>query len=128
LRPTRILANVVGGMILVQVILGGSALLLGFPIGVHIVWGVITFAVLIAATALIARSYGSKSNVFRLCIAAIADFVLQGALGFIAFGSDTVVVIHLTNAFILAIIVSNLIVQADRPLTTQVPAAKPPGM
>ncbi len=113
---------------MVQVILGGSSVLLSFLIAVHIMWGVITFAVLIAATALIARSYGSKSSVFRLCIAAIADFVLQGALGFLAFGSDTVVVIHLTNAFILAVIVSNLIVQADRPLTVQVPVAKPPGM
>ena len=128
LRPTRILANIVGGMLFVQVILGGSAVLLNFPISYHIVWGVATFAVLIVTAVLFARSYGSKATVFRISLATIVDFIIQGALGFLAFNSDTVVVVHLTNAFVLAVLATNMIAIADRPVVAQVAAAKPPGM
>jgi hypothetical protein len=115
-------------MLFVQVILGGSAVLLSFPISYHIVWGVATFAVLIVTAVLFARSYGSKAPVFRISLAAIVDFTIQGALGFLAFNSDTVVVVHLANAFILAILATNMIAIADRPIVAQVAAAKPPGI
>lgn len=114
MKLARTLANIVGPMLLVQVILGGSATLLSFPILIHIIWGTLTFAVLIAATVIAARSFGRSSSVFKVGIAAILDFILQGTLGFVAFGSDTVVVIHLTNAFILGALVTYLIAFADR--------------
>ncbi len=114
MKPARALANIVGPMLFVQVILGGSALLLGFPIEIHIIWGLLTFVVLIVTTVLGARTYGMRSSLARVGIAAIVIFVLQGLLGFAAFGSDTIVVVHLANAFILGILVTYFIVFADR--------------
>jgi heme A synthase len=114
LKPGRIAANIVGIMLFVQVILGGSAVLLSFPIGYHIVWGVLTFAVLIAATVFVAREYGRRSAILKIALAAIADYVIQGVLGLLAFNSDTVVVVHLTNAFVLAVLATYLISSADR--------------
>jgi hypothetical protein len=113
LKPTRITATLVGMMLFVQVILGGSATVLGFPVIYHIIWGVLTFAVLIVATVLAARQYGSKSTLFKVAVAAIVDFVVQGILGLIALGSDAAVVVHLTNAFLLAVFVTYLISFAD---------------
>lgn len=46
-------------------------------------------------------------------LAAIGVFVLQGILGFVAFSSDTVVVVHLANAFVLGILVTYFIIFAD---------------
>jgi len=109
LGPARIMANVVGGMLFVQVILGGSSVLLNFPIGYHIVWGIITFVVLLITTALIFRTYGRKSSIFIVSILTIVDFIIQGVLGLLAFSSDVVVVVHLTNAFVLAVFISNVI-------------------
>jgi heme A synthase len=100
-------------MLFVQVILGGLATVLQYDVIYHIIWGVLTFAVLITATVLAVRSYGSKSNLFRVGIAAIVDFVVQGVLGLIALGSDPAVVVHLTNAFLLAVFVTYFISFAD---------------
>jgi heme A synthase len=108
------MANIVGGMLFIQVILGGSATLLSFPIGYHIVWGVVTFIVLLVTTGLIFREFGRRSSLFIVSILTIVDFIIQGALGFLAFSSDVVVLIHLTNAFVLAVFISNLIAIADR--------------
>jgi len=48
-------------------------------------------------------------------MAAIADYVLQIILGFIALGANSgvVVVVHLTNAFVLGVLVTYLISFAD---------------
>ncbi len=100
-------------MLFVQVILGGGATLLSFPINYHIIWGVLTFVVLIVTTGLGAREYGRRSNLVKVGIAAILVFVLQGLLGLAAFNSDTLVVVHLANAFILGILVTYFIVFAD---------------
>jgi len=100
-------------MILVQVILGGSEVLLGLDIGYHIVWGLITFIILIVTAVLAVRAYSRKSTLSRVAIAAIADFIVQIMLGLGAFGSDVIVVVHLTNAFILAVLVTYLISFAD---------------
>lgn len=51
---------------------------------------------------------------FKVGVAAAIDFALQGALGFIAFGSDTVLVVQLANAFIVGTLVTYFIVFADR--------------
>jgi heme A synthase len=113
LTPTQRLANAVGGMLLIQVVLGGAATLVGFPIVYHIVWGVLTFAVLLALTAMSARSLGTNSIIFKLSIAVVIDFIVQGILGFIALPTTSymndVVLIHLTNAFILAVLATTLI-------------------
>jgi heme A synthase len=101
-------------MLFVQVILGGSSTLLGLSIDFHIIWGSLSLVVLIVTTVLAARDFGTGSNMFKVGIAAIIDFVLQGALGFVAFGSDVVVVVHLANAFILGILVTYFIMFADR--------------
>ena len=87
--------------------------MLNFPIVYHLTWGTITFVVLIVSTLFARRDYGSKSTLFRVSLAAIGDFVFQGLLGLGAFGSDVVVVVHLTNAFILAIIVTYMVSFAD---------------
>jgi heme A synthase len=115
MKPSRILANLVGFMLFVQVVLGGGVTLLSFPALYHIVWGVITFAVLIIATVYAARELGSKSALFRVGIASIADYAIQAALGFSALFSsnDYVVVVHLTNAFLLGVLVTYLISFAD---------------
>ena len=49
LKPTRITANLVGMMLFIQVILGGGAVLLQWPVIYHIIWGGITFGVLAGA-------------------------------------------------------------------------------
>jgi heme A synthase len=113
LRLSRIVANLVGIMLFVQVILGGSAVVLGLPIIYHLIWGSITFAVLVVTTILAVRDYGPKSTLFRVAIVAILDFVLQGILGLISFGSGPAVVVHLTNAFLLGVLVTYLISFAD---------------
>ena len=100
-------------MLFVQVILGGLATVLGYPVIYHLIWGVLTFVVLIIATVLAVRAYGSKSTLFKVGIVATADFVVQGLLGLIALGSDPAIVIHLTNAFVLAVFVTYFISFAD---------------
>src|SRR6266851_6702310 len=113
--PTRIVANLVGMMLFVQVILGGLATVLGYPVIYHIIWGGLTFAVLIIATVYAVMELGSKSTLFRTGIAAIADYVVQIVLGFIALGTNSgvVIVVHLTNAFVLGVLVTYLINFAD---------------
>ena len=113
MKPTRIIANLVGMMLFVQVILGGLATVLSYPVIYHLVWGVLTFAVLVIATVLAVRAYGPKSTLFKVGIVATADFVVQGLLGLIALGSDPAIVIHLTNAFVLAVFVTYFISFAD---------------
>jgi hypothetical protein len=115
LKPTRIVANLVGFMLFVQVILGGSAVFGFVDVIYHIIWGALTFVVLIIETVFAARKMGSKSTLFRTGVAAIADYVVQIILGFVALGlnNDAVVVVHLTNAFVLGVLVTYLISFAD---------------
>jgi uncharacterized membrane protein YjfL (UPF0719 family) len=56
--PVRTLSNIIGGMLLIQVILGGAATVLNISVFSHLVWGVITFAVLLVLVFLIVRQYG----------------------------------------------------------------------
>jgi heme A synthase len=100
-------------MIFVQVILGGGSFVLGWDVRYHLVWGTLTFIVLIAATVLARRDFGVDSTLFKVGLAAIVDFVIQGILGLFSFGSGVAVVVHLTNAFLLAVIVTYLISFAD---------------
>jgi heme A synthase len=133
LKPTRIVANFVGFMLFVQVILGGSAVFGFIDVIYHIIWGALTFVVLIIATVYSAKELGSKSTLFRTGIAAIADYVVQIILGFVALGlnNDAVVVVHLTNAFVLGVLVTYLISFADTAerasasLNPQTPPATP---
>jgi hypothetical protein len=114
LKPTRIVSNLVGLMLFVQVILGGSAVFGYINVNYHIAWGVATFGVLIIATVYAASELGSKSTLFRTGMAAIVDYVVQIILGFIALGNNgIVIVIHLTNAFVLGVLVTYLISFAD---------------
>ncbi len=115
MKPTRTVANLVGFMLFVQVILGGSAVFGFVDVIYHIIWGALTFVVLIIATVFAARNLGSKSTLFRTGIAAIVDYVVQIILGFVALGlnNDAVVVVHLTNAFVLGVLVTYLISFAD---------------
>jgi len=104
-------------MLFVQVILGGGAVLLGWDVNYHVAWGVVTFIVLIVATVLAFRTYGQQSNIFKVGIAAIADYVLQIALGFVALNvsvnTGLTIVIHLTNAFVLGVFTTYFISFAD---------------
>ena len=108
-------ANLVGFMLFVQVILGGSAVFGFVDVIYHIIWGGLTFVVLIVATVFAARKIGSKSTLFRTGVAAIVDYVVQIILGFVALGlnNDAVVLVHLTNAFVLGVLVTYLIRFAD---------------
>jgi len=133
LKPARLVANFVGLMLFVQVILGGSAVFGYIDVQYHLVWGVVTFGVLIIATVYAARQLGSKSTLFRTGIAAIADYVVQIILGFIALGTNggVVIIVHLTNAFVLGVLVTYLISFADSAekastsLHSQPPTASP---
>ena len=130
MRAGRVVANLVGAVLFVQVILGGSSVVLGVPILYHLVWGIATFGVLIAATVLGLRSYGSKSNLFRVGAASIVIFVIQGILGLISFGSSVAIVVHLTNAFVLAVVVTYMISFADsldKSPAPRAPTAQPTG-
>ena len=100
-------------MLFVQVILGGSATILGLNVIYHLVWGTLTFIVLIATTVLARRDFGINSTLFKVALASIVDFVVQGVLGLFSFGSGVAIVVHLTNAFLLAVIVTYLISFAD---------------
>ncbi len=115
MKTSRILANLVGFMLFVQVVLGGGVPLLGFDVIYHIIWGGITFIVLIVATLFASMELGSKSTLFTVGVAAIIDYVIQIGLGFTALslGNDAVVLVHLTNAFALAVLVTYLISFAD---------------
>jgi len=75
----------------------------------------LTFVALIIATVYAVRELGSKSTLFRTGIVAIADYVIQIILGFVALGlnNDAVVVVHLTNAFVLGVLITYLISFAD---------------
>ena len=103
-------------MLFVQVILGGSAVFGLADVRYHLVWGIATFGVLIVATVYAARELGSKSTLFRTGIAAIVDYVVQIILGVTALATNNnsiVVVVHLTNAFVLGVLVTYLISFAD---------------
>ena len=54
-------------------------------------------------------------TLFKVGIASTVDFVVQGVLGLsaLSLGSDTLVVVHLTNGFLLAVFVTYLISFAD---------------
>ena len=67
----------------------------------------------IAATVQARRDFGIDSTLFKVGLAAIVDFVIQGILGLFSFGSGVAIVVHLTNAFLLAVIVTYLISFAD---------------
>ena len=133
MKPARLVANFDGLMLFVQVILGGSAVFGYIDVQYHLVWGVVTFGVLIIATVYAARQLGSKSALFRTGIAAIADYVVQIILGFIALGTNSgvVIIVHLTNAFVLGVLVTYLISFADSAekastsLHSQPPTASP---
>ena len=81
MKPTRMVANLVGFMLFVQVILGGSAVFGFVDVIYHIIWGALTFVVLIIATVYAVRKLGSKSTLFRTGVAAIADYVVQNNPG-----------------------------------------------
>jgi heme A synthase len=136
MKPARILANLVGMMLFVQVILGGGAVLLGWDVSYHLAWGLITFIVLIIATVFAVRTYGRSSNIFKVGIAAIIDYIIQIILGFVALNNSAnfgyTVVTHLTNAFVLGVFTTYFISFADsaektgtvtvkRPMTTTQP-------
>lgn len=117
MKPYRILSNLVGFMLFVQVILGGIATLIDTNYRfVHVIWGVLSLAVLIVATIFGFRELGSKSTLFRVGIVAIVDFLVQGGIGIGAILNNydpTTVVVHLTNAFVLTVLVTYLISFAD---------------
>src|SRR6266498_1426289 len=60
-----------------------------------------------------AQRFRCHSTLFKVALASIVDFVIQGILGLFSFGSGVAVVVHLTNAFLLAVIVTYLISFAD---------------
>ncbi len=99
-------------MLFVQVILGGGSFVLGWDVRYHLVWGTLTFIVLIVTAVLARRDFGT-TILFKVGLVSILDFVVQGILGLFAFGSGVAIVIHLTNAFLLAVIVTYLISFAD---------------
>ncbi len=85
--------------------------------------------VLIIATALSAMEYGTKSSPVKTGIASIGDYIVQIVLGFIALGTsnDAIVVVHLTNAFLLAVFATYFISfadNADKTAALSPPAAK----
>ena len=100
-------------MLFVQVILGGGSFVLGWDVRYHLVWGTLTFIVLIVTAVLARRDFGATSTLFKVGLVSILDFVVQGILGLFSFGSGVAVVVHLTNAFLLAVIVTYLISFAD---------------
>ena len=112
-RQTRITANLVGMMLFVQVILGGSATLLGLNVIYHLVWGTLTFIVAHSHDRAGAQRFRCHSTLFKVTLASIVDFVIQGILGLFSVESGIAVVVHLTNAFLLAVIVTYLISFAD---------------
>src|SRR3989442_12837315 len=90
-------------MIFVQVILGGGSFVLGWDVRYHLVWGTLTFIVLIVSTVLARRDFGVNATLFQVALAVIVDFVVQGILGLFAFVSGVSVVLHVTHAFLLAV-------------------------
>ena len=119
-------------MLFIQVILGGGAVLLGWDVNYHVAWGVVTFITLIIATVLAFRHYGQQSNMFKVGVAAIVDYVLQIVLGFIALNvtvnTGLTIVIHLTNAFLLGVFTTYFISfadSADRTAALRSATAKP---
>ena len=117
MKSYRILSNLVGFMLFVQVILGGIGTLINNDfVNYHIYWGVASFAVLVVATVYAVKELGTKSTLFRVGIAAIVDFIIQAGLGLSALFTHydpTTVVVHLTNAFVLGVLVTYLISFAD---------------
>src|SRR2546426_8546765 len=100
-------------MLFVQVILGGGSFVLGWDVRYHLVWGTLTFIVLIITAVLARRDFGTTSTFFKVGVVSILDFFVQGILGLFSFGSGVAIVVHLTNAFLLAVIVTYLISFAD---------------
>lgn len=119
-------------MLFVQVILGGSSVLLGLSVLYHLIWGTLTLIMLIFTTALTAKTFGTGATLFKVSVVAMIDFLIQGALGFISFGQGVPLVVHLTNAFVLAILVTYLISFADNAdkaaITPKISPAKIPSM
>jgi heme A synthase len=97
-------------MLFVQVILGGGSTVLRFPAAYHLVWGTLTFVALAVATFLLAKDHGTKSRPFLAAVTSMLDFVVQGLLGLASFGSAIMIVVHLANAFVLAALVTWLVV------------------
>src|SRR2546428_8841127 len=105
-RQTRITANLVGMMIFVQLILGGGSFVLGWDVRYHLVWGTLTFIVLIVTAVLARRNFGTTSILFKVGLGFILHFFVQRKLGLFAFGSWVAHVVHPTNRFPLPVIVT----------------------
>jgi heme A synthase len=128
MTPTRMLANILAGMLVIQVILGGAATLLSLSKSAHVVWGVVSFVALLVLVYLVIREFGTKSIPFRFSLAAVVDYIIQGILGFVSFNSNYVLLVHLTNAFVLMALITMLIGSMMRTpaVTKTVSSASPP--
>src|SRR3989442_3584318 len=98
-------------MLFVQVILGGSAVFGFIDVLYHIIWGALTFVVLIFATVFASSELGSKSTLFTTGIASIAVYVVQIILGLITLGPNSRqgIMVHLPYPIMIAVIVEYLI-------------------
>ena len=100
-------------MIFIQVVLGGSATILGLNVLYHLIWGTLTFVMLVVTMVLAMKDFGTGSNLVKVAVAAVIDYVVQGILGLLSFGAGVALVVHLTNGFLLAVIITYLISFAD---------------
>lgn len=71
---SRLLSNILAGMLIIQVILGLSGSLLGFAAIPHLVWGGISYVVLLALVFVITKEFGEKSILLPLSLVAFADY------------------------------------------------------
>lgn len=103
MKPAPTLFHLTAGLVFLQVLIGGLAVLGYLDTGVHITVGYVTFALALATlagTQLIRPRYRPASAVAALLVLLLA---LQGALGYAWLDSkdDAIIAVHFANAMVI---------------------------
>jgi heme A synthase len=101
MKPAAILFHVTAAWIFLQLILGALLVFGYIDPTVHIIDGLIVFGLAVATmvVTLLSKPRYRPSMLFSIILVVL--ILIQGVLGFIAFHSDAVVVVHFTNAMII---------------------------
>jgi hypothetical protein len=101
MKAATILFHLTAAIVFLQLVLGALFVFSFLDASVHIIDGIVLFGIAVAnlvATVLSKPRFGPTLIVSALLAALI---FLQGLLGFVAFESNAVVVVHFTNALVI---------------------------
>src|SRR5487761_1752292 len=101
MKAGAILFHATAAIIFFQLVLGALLVFNFLDPALHVIDGVIVFGLAVATMVVNLLSKPRFRTTRVISIALVALILLQGILGFIAFSSNAIVVVHFTNAMII---------------------------